>query len=220
MLIIIIIGEKIFAGQIFCLNFATMRTSPFHGAGASLFFNHYARKMKTYKHIALAALMLCSAQGGFAVKAYPGLIKARQADGTEISIRLHGSEHGNYATTADGFPVIFNEATGNYEYATISGSRLVASGMAAADAARRTPQAVALLSSVDRQAAADMAMGEARKRSLIPPEEDGGEESGRKTGKGAYEQLSPLRRAALHCNPHGICRQGVFHHGRPETVLQ
>ena len=124
--------------------------------------------MKTYKHIALAALMLCSAQGGFAVKAYPGLIKARQADGTEISIRLHGSEHGNYATTADGFPVIFNEATGNYEYATISGSRLVASGMAAADAARRTPQAVALLSSVDRQAAADMAMGEARKRSLIP----------------------------------------------------
>ena len=51
--------------------------------------------------LATFASMLMS-QATFAVPAYPGVIKAKQADGTEISIRLHGDEHGNYRTTEDG----------------------------------------------------------------------------------------------------------------------
>lgn len=91
-------------------------------------------------------------QTGYAVQAYPGIIKATQADGTEISIRLHGDERGHYTTTADGYPLIFNEQTGNYEYASVVNNAIVSSGLAAADAQMRSAEAVAFLRGVDSEA--------------------------------------------------------------------
>lgn len=91
-------------------------------------------------------------QTGYAVQAYPGIIKATQADGTEISIRLHGDERGHYTTTADGYPLIFNEQTGNYEYASVVNNAIVSSGLAAADAPSRSAEAVAFLRGVDSEA--------------------------------------------------------------------
>ena len=78
---------------------------------ASERYNNIVKNRKVYKNknmkikriiLATFASMLMS-QATFAVPAYPGVIKAKQADGTEISIRLHGDEHGNYRTTEDGF---------------------------------------------------------------------------------------------------------------------
>lgn len=114
--------------------------------------------MKLHNTLALAVLLFCSAQNGFAVKAYPGVIKAKQADGTEISIRLHGSEHGHYTTTVDGYPLIYNEATNNYEYATIVSGKLKSSGIVATNSERRSPQATELLKSINKETAQQLAM--------------------------------------------------------------
>ena len=38
----------------------------------------------------------------YAAKAYPGLIKVRQADGTLLTVQIHGDEHSNWFTTSDG----------------------------------------------------------------------------------------------------------------------
>ena len=114
--------------------------------------------MKLHKTLALAALLFCSAQNGFAVKAYPGVIKAKQADGTEISIRLHGSEHGHYTTTVDGYPLLYNEVTKNYEYATIVSGKLKSSGIVATNSERRSPQATELLKSINKETAQQLAM--------------------------------------------------------------
>ena len=100
--------------------------------------------------LATFASMLMS-QATFAVPAYPGVIKAKQADGTEISIRLHGDEHGNYRTTEDGFLLMYNSATRNYEYATVTNGVARCSGIVAADAAKRTSQAKSFLATIDKQ---------------------------------------------------------------------
>lgn len=112
----------------------------------------YKKKYMKIKRILLAtfASMLMS-QATFAVPAYPGVIKAKQADGTEISIRLHGDEHGNYRTTEDGFLLMYNSATRNYEYATVTNGVARCSGIVAADAAKRTNQAKSFLATIDKQ---------------------------------------------------------------------
>ena len=76
-----------------------------------------------------------------AVPAYPGIIKVKQADGTVLSVRLHGDERVNFMTTDDGYPILLNRQTGNYEYATLSGSTLRTSGIIATDASMRTAKA-------------------------------------------------------------------------------
>lgn len=108
--------------------------------------------MKAKKLFATALSALAFAQGAVAVPAYPGVIKAKQADGTEISIRIHGDEFMNYETTADGYPVFFNETTKNYEYAQLKNNRIVGSGIVAANADQRSAKAQAYLSAMDKAA--------------------------------------------------------------------
>lgn len=97
-------------------------------------------------------MLLCSAESAMAVPAYPGIIKVKQADGTVLSVRLHGDERVNFMTTDDGYPIMLNRQTGNYEYATLSGSTLRTSGIIATDASMRTAQAKQFLVSYDKNA--------------------------------------------------------------------
>lgn len=86
-----------------------------------------------------------------AVPAYPGTIKVHQADGTEISIRLHGDEFGHYTTTEDGYPIIFNSTTNNYEYATLKNGKVEGCGIVAANATSRTANVKNFLTTVDKE---------------------------------------------------------------------
>ena len=116
--------------------------------------------MKFKKLFTALLLSACLSQTATAIPAYPGVIKVRQADGTEISIRLRGDEWGHYTTTEDGFPLIFNKLTSNYEYAIISGQKLVSSNIVATDASMRDPKAMALLNTIDKTEVAKMALSE------------------------------------------------------------
>lgn len=84
-----------------------------------------------------------------AVPVYPKAIKARQADGSTIMVRLYGDERFSYATTTDGYTLV--SKNGIYYYAKSVGSQLVSTGIQAKDPARRTTQ--------DRQALQSVAQG-------------------------------------------------------------
>lgn len=66
--------------------------------------------------LTLSAAVFFSAEDTFAAPAKPGKIKVKQADGTELTIRLYGDEFFNYRSTLDGYPVV--ERDGFYYYAS------------------------------------------------------------------------------------------------------
>lgn len=63
----------------------------------------------------------------YAVRAFPGTIAVMQADGTTLSIRLHGDENFHYTTTSDGY--LITQKDGIYYYATVGTDRLENSGV-------------------------------------------------------------------------------------------
>lgn len=68
-----------------------------------------------------------------AVPAYPGPVTYRNADGTTVTIQLHGDEWFNYATTPDGWPVML-DSQGVYRYAVLNAAgKVVASDVKVAD---------------------------------------------------------------------------------------
>ena len=73
-----------------------------------------------------------------AMPAYPGKITLRQANGTTLTVYLRGDEHYSMAFTEDGYPLLFNPSTDNYEYAVLNGDDFTLSGIAAKDALQRT----------------------------------------------------------------------------------
>lgn len=88
---------------------------------------------------------LCMAQTMQAIPAYPYPQKIKQADGSYVTVITKGDEHGHYSMTTDGYPVWFNEKSGNYEYATLSNGHIAGSGIIAADATKRTTKALNFL---------------------------------------------------------------------------
>ena len=106
--------------------------------------------MKVNKILVAAFSLLCAVNTAVAVPAYPGVIKVKQADGTEISIRLHGDEFGHYTTTEDGFPIVYNEITKNYEYATLENGNIVSCGIVASNAINRNANTNKMLASFDK----------------------------------------------------------------------
>lgn len=110
------------------------------------------RKFTKHVFSVLASGLLLLAPANLsAVPAYPGKMKVRQADGSVLTIQLVGDEYGHLTTTADGYPLVFNLSTRNYEYALEDANGLKASGMAATEEDRRTADARKLLASVDKQ---------------------------------------------------------------------
>ncbi|MGI6223592.1 MAG: M6 family metalloprotease domain-containing protein [Prevotella sp.] len=93
-------------------------------------------------------------QLSLAVPAYPGIIKFTQSDGTTLSIYQRGDEFSHQVYTADGYPLMYNFSTRNYEYASVSNGKFVASGIVATDATKRDAKAMRFLSSVNREEAA------------------------------------------------------------------
>ena len=115
---------------------------------------HKTNKMKhktpkTYL-LALFSLLLFFPLSASAVPAYPGKIKARQADGTIITIQRLGDEHCNMTVTADGYPLVFNDKTQNWEYAKLVNNDLVSSGVRAKEANERPVKDWNILKSVDK----------------------------------------------------------------------
>ena len=107
-----------------------------------------------------------------AVPAYPGIIKVKQADGTVLSVRLHGDERVNFMTTDDGYPILLNHQTGNYEYATLSGSTLRTSGIIATDASMRTAKAKQFLVSYDKSATLSAAKAKSMNANVLMQQTD------------------------------------------------
>ena len=95
---------------------------------------------------------LCLAESASAAPADQRPRKVRQADGTYITVVKRGDEFGHVTMTTDGYPLFYNESTGNYEYAKMSSSTLESSGIIAADAADRNVKAVDYLKSVSPKA--------------------------------------------------------------------
>ncbi len=108
--------------------------------------------MNTKKLLATAFAATLMAQGAMAMPANPKPYKAKQADGTTITIIQRGDEHGHVAFTEDGHPLWYNNATGNYEYATIAKGRMAGSGIIAADKAKRDQKAAAFVANQDTEA--------------------------------------------------------------------
>lgn len=88
------------------------------------------------KIFALAAAMLMAAASLQAGPARRKPFTVKQADGTELTLRLVGDEHFHYYTTADGIPVCA-DADGTYRYARLEADRLVPTAVMAHDAALR-----------------------------------------------------------------------------------
>lgn len=116
----------------------------------SLNLQQIQTSMKIIRNFLLTmALSAFGLQMAHAVPAYPGVIRAHQSDGTVISIKNWGDEHYHQTFTADGYPLVFNASTGNYEYAVLNNGGLRSSGIKAADAANRSAEAVRFLSTVN-----------------------------------------------------------------------
>lgn len=107
-------------------------------------------------------MLLSTWQISYAVGAYPGVIHAQQADGSSLSILKRGDEFFHQVYTTDGYPLIYNAATCNYEYAQLRGGALVRSGVVAADAARRSKAATRWLAGMDKMALEDAVLQRAK----------------------------------------------------------
>lgn len=91
-------------------------------------------------------------QATFAIPAYPKPLKVKQADGSWITIQMHGDEHGHYVMTSDGIPLVFNARQENYEYADWKDGKVQASGIKAVEAFERTAKVKAFVESLDKSA--------------------------------------------------------------------
>ncbi len=108
--------------------------------------------MKARNKLISTSLLLLSALPAGAVTAYPGLIRMSQQDGTELKVRLVGDEYCHMTLTEDGYGLVFNEKTRNYEYAALRDGKLESSGIMATAPELRTAEATDFLSKVDRTA--------------------------------------------------------------------
>lgn len=86
----------------------------------------------------------------YAVPAFPGPIKYKQPDGTEITIQLKGDERVHWAETSDGYTLLSNGKNG-WEYAVKDNSGdLKVSGVLAREASKRTTDELKLLRGVSK----------------------------------------------------------------------
>lgn len=104
------------------------------------------------KLIIFSLLVVCFVQATFAIPAYPKPLKVKQADGSWITIQMHGDEHGHYVMTSDGVPLVFNAQLRNYEYADWKNGEVQASGIKATEASDRSAQVKKFIESQDKSA--------------------------------------------------------------------
>ncbi len=104
------------------------------------------------KGISALCIVSMSAIDMAAVPATPYPITKTLPDGTELTVRLHGDEHGSFVTTTDGY-LLMQDASGFYNYAKkdVSGN-IVSTDCRAVDVEMRGAADNAMLRSIDREA--------------------------------------------------------------------
>lgn len=87
----------------------------------------------------LITLVLTTVQTGIiqAIQATPFPVTVTQPDGTSLTIRLYGDEHGAMMFTTDGLPVICDPGSRRYEFAFPYNGVLQSSGIQATDPGQR-----------------------------------------------------------------------------------
>ena len=109
------------------------------------FFND-TKAMKKNLCLLLMGLLCLVAR---AIPADPTPVKVTQPDGSTVTVTLHGDEFFHFTTTQDGYTVLRNKA-GYYTYAMPDGDRLVPSNRIARDAAQRSADDRAFLTSIPK----------------------------------------------------------------------
>jgi len=103
--------------------------------------------MKRRLFVCILSALTCIAAWG--AKAYPFPVQVEQADGTILTIRIHGDEHMNYVTTTDG--VLLSAKDNSYYIATIdSYGNLTPSNILAHNAGLRTQEEIQAIGLQDR----------------------------------------------------------------------
>ena len=123
------------------------------------------------KKVLLLALVAFLCQAAlvpvFAVKAAPFPIKITQPDGSQLTIRLHGSEFNHYQTTEDGYVLKANNQ-GFLTYATVNQvGELIESNVIAQNVSKRTASDVQFLKSVNQSAVQQSVRNLAQKSKML-----------------------------------------------------
>lgn len=104
------------------------------------------------KGISALCIVSMSAIDMAAVPATPHPITKTLPDGTELTVRLHGDEHGSFVTTTDGY-LLVQDAAGFFNYAmTDAYGNVVSTDLRAVDVDMRRAADNSLLKSIDREA--------------------------------------------------------------------
>lgn len=114
----------------------------------------------TARIAAFVALAASVAPQALAVPATPRPVTMTRPDGSTLTVRLHGDEHGHYTTSTDGY-LLVNAPDGYLHYAVMgTDGRPTASTLRATEVSARTAAEKSLLASIDRNAviAAEMAL--------------------------------------------------------------
>ena len=78
--------------------------------------------------LSLSIALILGIDTATAIPAQPGKIRVQQPNGTYVTIELRGDEYSHTAYTEDGYPLLFNSQSQQYEYASICGGQLISSG--------------------------------------------------------------------------------------------
>lgn len=115
--------------------------------------SHYSNKLKASLMGMAAAAMLLPLSAG-AVKAYPGLIKVTQPDGSTIQIRMMGDERFNFILSEDGY-LLVNKDGGYYFAESDNEGQPVASPYLASPAASRSAEVKKFLGKINTESLVD-----------------------------------------------------------------
>lgn len=106
--------------------------------------------MRIFLLTLLSLILNLSANHTLASPAYPKPIIFTQPDGNKITISLNGDEHTKWATTTDGYSLIF-DAKGYYEYASLdSRGYMIPSGIIAHEQELRSSEEVAFITNTTK----------------------------------------------------------------------
>ena len=105
---------------------------------------------KLLRNLKLAtAMLLFGSLNAAAIPAKPGLMEYKNADGSIVTVTLHGDENGGYYMSQDGY-VLLPDGAGNLCYATGTANAVAPSRVIAKDASARTEQELRFIETLDK----------------------------------------------------------------------
>ena len=107
--------------------------------------------LKVLKLMAVPVLVAAASVTASAVPAKPGVLQYPSADGSTVSVTLHGDEFGHYYLSADGYPLVAGKDHNLY-YVKMEQGVPVSSGVRANDPGMRSASELSFISRLDREA--------------------------------------------------------------------